>query len=104
MIAVKLTKHFVVDGHEGVSQLDMHTDQVMDELVKLENEHVFDADIAVTLSAGEVEISIVGVAGDFDAAAALADSAIRTAIHAADGATPDWQPVGAESHKLEYAG
>lgn len=104
MIAVKLTKHFVVNGHEGVDRLDVHTDQVMDELLKLENENIFDADIAVMLSAGEVEISIVGVAVDFDAAAALADSAIRTAIHAADGATPEWQPVGAESHKLEFAG
>ncbi len=65
--------------------LDAHTDRVMDELVKLEDETLFDADLNAVLSTGSVEISIIGVGVDFDAAVDRAHSAIRTAIHAAGG-------------------
>lgn len=90
MIAVKLTRGFSVSGEPD---LDAHTDSVMDELVALEDEYIRDADVSVSFEAGEVEISIVAIAEDFDTAAAKADSTIRTAIHAAGGHTPHWSGV-----------
>jgi len=88
--AVRLTRRFHVLGGED---LDGHTDQVMDELLALESDVISDADVSVALTDGIVEISIVASGEDFDAALDLADATIRTAIHAADGHTPQWTAV-----------
>lgn len=85
MKCVKVTMIFTVTG--GVD-LDEHTDLVLDELFKLEDGALTDADLSVDLSKGTVEVSIVGIDADFEAAAERARSAIQTAIHAA-GANQD---------------
>lgn len=90
MIHVKLVKSFIVFGADDI---DAHTDAVMDELLKLESESISDSDLSADLKDCTVEVSIVGHAETFDEAAAIADSAIRTAIHAAGGSTPEWSSV-----------
>lgn len=90
MIAVRLTKHFTVST---TADLDEHTDAVMEELLKLESAELSDADIAASLESGEVSVSVVAEAPTFEEAAALGDSAIRAAIHAAGGHTPEWADV-----------
>lgn len=103
MFFVKLTKTFKVSGSSSQEQFDHHTDHVMDELVALENDHISDADVSVNLRDRIVEISLVAGAEDFDAAAQLADSCIRSAIHAAGGGTPDWSAIESTSKQLVAA-
>lgn len=87
-ICVQVTRSFKVSG---VTDLDQHTDLVFEELLKLENERLTDSDLSAVLARNEVTISVIGIASNFDEALALADSAIRSAIHAAHAATPDWE-------------
>lgn len=65
-----------------------HLDAVMEELVDL---GVDDPAVGARLGAGEVEISISLDADSLDAAQAEGNATIRTAIHAAGGATPGWR-------------
>lgn len=102
MLFVKLTKTFKVHT-DGGTDLDLHTDSVMDELLALESDFIRDADVSAALVEGLVSISIVAGAGDFDGAVRLADSTIRAAIHAAGGSTPDWKTVETRAQELEYA-
>lgn len=87
---VKLTKRFSV---RGAVDLDEHTDAVMDELMSLESDTLFDADVSAELATSTVEISVVAKSESFDEAASLADSAIRSAIHATGAHTPEWVNV-----------
>lgn len=90
MIAVHLTRAFHV---HGCDDLDAHTDEVMGHLLALESDTIRDADVSASLTHSTVEISIYAIADDFDSAAAAADSAIRTAIHASNGHTPNWETL-----------
>lgn len=90
MIAVQLTRAFQVHGDGDFEQ---HTDELMDELLKLESDTIRDVDVAGSLTERCVEISVYAIGEDFDAATELADAAIRTAIHAANGHTPDWVAI-----------
>ncbi|QEA30375.1 hypothetical protein FGL91_18580 [Microbacterium sp. CBA3102] len=65
----------------------------MEQLLALESDSVRDADVSASAIEEIVEISVYAVAETFDEAAAIADSTIRTAIHAAKGHTPDWQTI-----------
>lgn len=90
MIAVHLTRAFRV---HGCDDLDAHTDEVMEQLLALEGESIRDADVSASAIEEIVEISVYAIAETFDDAAALADSTIRSAIHAAKGHTPNWQTI-----------
>ena len=89
MESVRLLKTFKVNTDED---LDAHTDLVAEELFKLEegDDSLSDSDVSAAIGDGVVEIGVVAVAPTFDDAVATADAAIRTAIHAAGGSTPDW--------------
>jgi hypothetical protein len=88
---VRLTRTFTVTGHFDEDGLDAHTDLVMEELLKLEDENVSDSDISAILAQSEVSVTVVAIAMTFDDAVQLADSTIRAAIHAAGGSTPRWK-------------
>lgn len=90
MIAIKLTKYFTVTTTG--SDLDAHSDVVMDELLALEEctKNISNADVSAALTEGTIEISVTATGEDFDNAVALADSTIRAAIHASGGHTPEW--------------
>lgn len=88
MIEVKLNRAFVVTG---AADLDAHTDSVMEHLIALEDDALTDSDVAVDFSKNVVDVAVIARAQTFDVALENADSAIRTAIHAAGGSTPDWK-------------
>lgn len=69
-----------------------HADAVMEELLQLENQdNIIDSAVSVDRGIREVTIEVVGCGSDGIDATMHAMSAIRSAIHAAGGATPDWQ-------------
>lgn len=76
-----------VVGTSSPEQLGEHLDRVMDELLKLKAD---DPSINATLASGVVEMSVTVDAGSFPEGARRGMDVIRTAIHAAGGATPDW--------------
>ncbi|MGV1034326.1 MAG: hypothetical protein ACOYBP_03780 [Microbacteriaceae bacterium] len=98
MVTAKVSRAFAVTGADD---LDAHTDAVMEELLVLEDGALTDSDVSSELSSQMVVISMTATAADFDGAIALADAAIRTAIHAAGGHTPDWRNVEFHPQKQE---
>lgn len=84
------TRAFLVHGGSR-EEIDEQTDQIMDELVELEDDYLLDSSVAVDLDERLVEITVtVGGVEDYDEAVALADTKIRTALHASGGSTPIW--------------
>lgn len=98
VVHIKLTRGFTV---ENSPDLDAHTDSVMEELLALEDDQLCDADISVDFGRSAVEISIVAIGPDFDEAVERADSAIRSAIHAAGGSTRAWKNAKFTPEKSE---
>lgn len=92
MVTVRLSKSFTVGGAE---HFESHVYGVLDELHSLEESlgTVFDPDLAASETQAIVTFSISATAETIDEARSVADSAIRSAIHAAGGATPDWLPA-----------
>src|SRR2546427_7165014 len=66
---------------------EVHLDQV---LTELEDIGAQDAAMGASLATGEVEISVTVDADSLEGAQNKGSSVIRTAIHAAGGATPEW--------------
>jgi len=66
--------------------------RIMDALVDLSATDCGVSDPAISLNRATwvLTVELAATAQDFDAAAALADSSIRSAIHAAGGRTPNW--------------
>lgn len=101
MMHVKLTRSFKLTVHGESSgdeaaeaeALDLHSDEVMNELLALEADDLHDSDVSISLVKKEIEISVVAGADDYDEAMLKADSAIRAAIHAAGGHTPEWKAL-----------
>ena len=89
-VSVELHRTFKVQGLTS-EQLDAHTDELMDALLRLERPgELCDSSVSADLGQFIVEIDIVGMGDNFDAAALVADSAVRAAIHELGGATPGW--------------
>jgi hypothetical protein len=68
-------------------EAEMHLDRVLDELEVLKAE---DPAIGAALAQGEVEITVSVEADSLDEAQAKGSAVIRSAVHAAGVATPDW--------------
>lgn len=80
----------VVIEHQPVGfDLDKHLTEVMDELVRLDA----DPDLTATLARGIVEIEVAVEAEAPDGALRGGLATIRSALHAAGGATPGWPDV-----------
>lgn len=73
-----------------LSSLEEQLDQVMEELVGI---GVIDPSIGATLDDGDIEISLTAEGDTLEEALQRAFGDIRTAIHAAEGATPNWPEV-----------
>lgn len=73
----------VTDGRDEL--IEEHLDQVMDELYNLGA-----ADPSIDLSDDIVEFAVLVEAANPLGAVSIASGLLRTAIHAAKGATPDW--------------
>ncbi len=98
MLAVKVSREFLV---QGANNLDALTDQVMEELLSLEGSTISESDVTAELSSSQVTISVIAQAISFDEAVLQGDSAIRTAIHASGGHTPQW---GNASFEIKRSG
>lgn len=78
----------VVDANKIIEE---HLDQVMEELIHLgAMDPSIDVDLTVDEAGGAVAFSVMVEAGNPIGAASQASGLLRTAIHAAGGATPDW--------------
>lgn len=100
---VECTWRFVVSARTDEGTLEGEIDSVMDQLLLLEqaDPRLSDAALALDLAQHHVEISLAIEAETVDEGVQQAMGAIRTAIHAAGGRTPEWS-VGDES-TLEQA-
>lgn len=83
---------FLVAGPNSPTALQERGDRVMSSLLDLESADPRLADGAVSLDTGKMTMTIglVVVGSDYEETVAHALASIRTAIHAAGGATPDW--------------
>ncbi len=85
-----LTYRCVLIGQgEDAGHLEEHLDCVADELTKLDS--IIDPDLGATLSTGVVDFALAVDAETQADALRIAATAVRTAIHAADGCTPGWE-------------
>jgi hypothetical protein len=82
---VAFTIHLHVLGTPEQNEASL--DRVMDELLRLGAENPA---IGGAMQTGEVEISVTVDAASPEDAVPMALTTIRTAIHAAEGHTPDW--------------
>lgn len=100
MVAIHLSRSFIVSGLTR-DRLDEHTDEVLRELLALQSDDLTDATVAVDLGTGVIDIEVVGVADSYDDAVGVADGAIRAAIHAAGGSTPEWRGVRTSAELID---
>jgi hypothetical protein len=82
---VAFTTHLHVTG--APEDIEASLDRVMEELLRLGAE---DSAIGGAMQTGEVDISLTVDAPSPEDAVPIAMATIRTAIHAAEGHTPDW--------------
>jgi hypothetical protein len=83
---------FIMTGG-SVEERDEMTDRVMEELLNL---GVQDPSVGGSLTSGEVQISLTLNASTKREAISKANALMRTAIHAAGGATPGWPTLSPE--------
>lgn len=83
---------FHVAGVDSDGALESKGDRVMSALIDLESVDPRLADSAVSLDAASriMTIGLVVSGSDYEETVTHALTSIRTAIHAAGGATPDW--------------
>lgn len=75
---------------DDVAEVPAEVDRIMQHLLELEDGQLHDAAIGLDLATMSVEISIAVHAESPDQGIVTAMSAIRAAVHAAGGSTPDW--------------
>lgn len=104
MISLDVTMEVNVRIDEEAEPIDEQLGAVMDELVKLADGNCGISDPAISYDSERklVTIEVVAENEDFDDAVLTANSCIRSAIHAAGGATPGWA-VEKRSQKAELA-
>jgi len=86
----------VMNGDGNVPEdLEDHLDAVLDELLDLDE--IIEPDYAATLALGKVAFTMAVDAETQDEAQTAFSVCMRTAIHAAEGATPDWEARFANS-------
>lgn len=76
----------------GDTDLESIVDALADELASLEDVTPALLDSTVSMDADEslIAATVTTEADTFEAAAQTGDAAVRAAVHAAGGATPDW--------------
>ncbi len=84
-----------------LDDFDEQTDQLMDALMDLHD--ITDPDIAVSLTEGIIDVSMIVEVDAFDEAANKSRSAVRSAIHAIGGWTPGWDGQVREAKVLTDA-
>lgn len=80
---------------EDLDRVPAEVDSIMEEMLNLETEVLHSTSIGLDLDKQELEVSVSVEAETFERAVEIGISAIRTAIHAAGGSTPDWPSTSA---------
>lgn len=98
-ISVTAEFEFAMDHGDDASEL---FDRLMEELVKLVDSDcgIADPAVSVDLETGTALVELIARADSFDDAAALADSSVRAAAHAAGWTTAGWN-VTKQSQRAE---
>ena len=80
---------------ELASNLLDHFEAVLDQLAEIEagDPTLTDSDLSVNLHEGRAELAISVAVDSLEEAVTVGSAAIRAAIHAAGGFTPDWENV-----------
>jgi len=96
MTSIRMSMTFNVTG---TTDFDAHIDDVIENLLELEaaDARLSDSDIEAVLTEGLLTINVLATDTTLDAASTLANSAIRSAIHAAGGATPEWDAMATDA-------
>jgi len=89
---VHCTWRFAVSGGAGFEECLPGLDRLMGHLLDIEAEdlRLSDAALAFDADAGVAEVSIASDGSTLDEALLQADNAVRAAIDAAGGSTPNW--------------
>jgi capsid portal protein len=91
-VSVWLRLEFNVTRTTTDDEFFEHVDEVTRQLLNLEKTcEITDSTVSADSGKNHVEIEILAFGADFAAAQDLANSSVRTAIHAAGGATHDWR-------------
>jgi hypothetical protein len=106
MIAMHVEWAFTVepsdDDLKNGYDLHRHGELLMEALLELEDDTVFDSATSTDLAAGLLVIELDVQAPDEAAALEIASAAIRTAIHKSGAATPAWPTMEDLKPILEY--
>ncbi len=111
-LTVEIQAVFSVVEKNGTQQRPMepkaltsHCSDVMDELVKLEESGcgIDSPAVSVDTTLGQVEIELRAQGETFEDAQRMGLLSMRTAIHAAGGATPDWLNLRSSNAELVSA-
>lgn len=86
-----------VDDTDAI--IEAHLDEVMNEMMALGTR---DPSIELDLTTGQVSFSVLVESANPIGAAAAASGFVRTAIHAAGGATPDWPGPTHEAWAVQW--
>lgn len=98
-VHVEITTVFSVRTNDK-DGLGAHSEAVMEQLLLLEAaDNIIDSAVSTDRGKSQVTIEVVGCGADDMEALIHGVTAIRTAIHAAGGATPDW-PDGLENWNI----
>jgi hypothetical protein len=102
---VQCTWRLLLDAPFQETNLESVADDVMTALLSLEqiDPLLCDSAIALDLSRKEISISISSESASIDDGVRHAMAAIRTAIHAAGGATPEWSEAQASGTAREWS-
>lgn len=102
---VHCTWRLMLDASSRATNLEAVADGVMTALVSLEqvDPSLSDSAIGLDLSKKEIEISVSSECASIDDGVRHAVAAIRTAIHAAGGATPEWPDAQAPGTVREWS-
>lgn len=94
---VQCTWRLILESSSQSTNLEAVADDVMTALLSLEQVDplLSDSAIALDLSKKEIEISVSSECAAIEDGVRHAMAAIRTAIHAAGGATPEWPDTDA---------
>jgi tRNA threonylcarbamoyladenosine modification (KEOPS) complex Pcc1 subunit len=99
-----MTSQLAIEWTAQVSGPDLptHSERVMEALLKEEAScAIQDSAVSLNLADGLITLELVAEGADTSEAVAVAMSAIRAAIHAAGGSTPDW-PTHDDVMRLEF--
>lgn len=102
---VQCTWRLILESSSQATNLEAVADDVMTALLSLEQVDplLSDSAIALDIPKKEIEISVSSECSAIDDGVRHAMAAIRTAIHAAGGATPEWPDTEAPMANPEWS-